>query len=76
MEPKYSYGKKVYIKLGFYRGYTATINSFKEIKIKIQETNEEVTFIQYGVKILNVPLKEEYLIREDRLIPYKKYVIF
>lgn len=80
IEPKHAYGKKVYIKKGFYRGYRAEVKSFKEITLKNQATQEEETYIQYGVKIDNIPLKDLplgiYEVREDWLIPYRKYIIF
>lgn len=76
MEPKYPFGKKVYIKKGFYRSYQAEIKSYTEVKVKNQHTEEEETIIIYKVRIENVGLKEPYEIREDWIIPYKKYVIF
>lgn len=77
MEPKFNYGKKVYIKRGFYRSYTAEVRSFEEVKVKNQKTDEIETTIVYKVKIENVPLKDSkdglFEIAEDWLIPYRKY---
>ena len=80
MEPKYNYGKIVYIKKGFYRSFKAEIRSFEIVKTKNQKTEEEQETIIYSVKIDNVPIKDlpngTYLVREDWLVPYRKYVLF
>jgi hypothetical protein len=76
IEPKYSYGKQVYIKRGFYRGYRAEIKEYEKVSIKNQETNEEQAYILYRVKIDNVPLKNLYEVKEDWLTPYRKYFFF
>lgn len=73
-EPKYPYGKKVYIKKGFYRGYIGEIKEFKIITTKNQETSEEEEYILYGLKLENVGLKTLYEIREESIVPYKKYI--
>ena len=75
MEPKYAYGRKVYIKKGFYRGYKAEIQSFQEVSVKNQKTDEEETIILYTLRIEDVKEKVQQ-IREDWLIPYKKWVLF
>ena len=51
-EPKYPYGKKVYIKKGFYRGYQATIQSYTEVKVKNQVTDIEESYILYNIKTI------------------------
>jgi hypothetical protein len=76
LEPKHSYGRICYIRKGFYRGYKAEIKAFEKVTIKIQETGEEQTYIIYKVKIVDVPMKELYDIKEDWLVPYKKWVFF
>ena len=80
MEPKYNYGKKVYIKKGFYRSFQAEVRSFELVKTKNQKTEELEETIIYNVKIDNVPIKDlpngMYVVREDWLVPYRKYVLF
>ena len=80
MEPKYNYGKQVYIKKGFYRSFKAEVRSFEIVKTKNQKTEAEEETILYNVKIENVPIKDlpngMYLVREDWLVPYRKYVLF
>jgi len=76
LEPKYSYGKQVYIKKGFYRGYKAEIKEYEKVSIKNIETSEEQTYILYKVKIDNVPLKNLYEVKEEWLVAYKKYIVF
>jgi len=73
-EPKYPYGKKVYIKKGFYRGYIGEIKEYEVITTKNQETSEEETYILYRLKLENVGLKILYEIREESIVPYKKYI--
>lgn len=75
VEPKYAYGRKVYIKRGFYRGYKADIVSFAEVKTKNQKTEEEYTTIIYTVRVEDVPNKTQEIL-EDWLVPYKRYIIF
>lgn len=77
MEPKFNFGKIVYIKRGFYRSYKAEVKSFEVIKTFNQKTGEEMEAILYKVKIDDVPVKDLkdglYEVAEDWLIPYKKY---
>jgi hypothetical protein len=77
MEPKFNYGRKVYIKRGFYRTYTADVREFREVEVLNQKTGEKQLEIWYKVKIENVPLKDLkdglYDVPEDWLIPYKKF---
>ena len=75
LEPKYSYGRKVYIKKGFYRGYTAIIKKFDKVTIHNVEKDEDETNIMYEVSIENTPMKD-YKVREDWLVEYKKWVLF
>jgi len=75
MEPKYAYGRKVYIKRGFYRGYKADIISYEEVKTKNQKTDEEETVIIYKLRVDDVREKDQH-IREDWLVPYRKYIVF
>lgn len=71
LEPKFNHGKKVYIKKGFYRSYKGEIRSYEEVKTRNQKTDEEETIIQYVIKLDDI--KEPQTIREDWLIPYKKF---
>jgi hypothetical protein len=80
MDPKFNFGKMVYIKKGFYRSYKAEVKSFSIVKVLNQKTGDEQESILYRVKIDEVPSKDLkeglYDVPEDWLIPYKKYVVF
>jgi pectin methylesterase-like acyl-CoA thioesterase len=75
IEPKYAYGRKVYIKKGFYRGYTAIIRKFDKVTVHNTDKDEDETNIMYEVAVENTPMKA-YMVREDWIIPYRKWGLF
>jgi hypothetical protein len=70
MEPKHSYGTRVYITNGFYHGYYAIIKSYIEVKTKNIKTEEEETEIIYTVNVQDTP-KKDYEIPEKWIINAK-----